>query len=67
MSACVRACVSVCVCERESERRGNGAKRAFKNRFDGCRVVEGVVAMLSVRSVYSWSIVHGLSYEKGWA
>jgi hypothetical protein len=25
------------------------------------------VAMLSVRSVYSWSIVHGLSYEKGWA
>jgi hypothetical protein len=28
---------------------------------------EKVVAMLSVRSVYSWSIVHGLSYEKGWA
>jgi hypothetical protein len=36
----------VCVCvrererEREKEQSGNSAKRAFKNRFDSCRVVK---------------------------
>jgi hypothetical protein len=47
MRACVHVCVCVCVCvcvfvseeerereKRESERRANGAKRAFKERFD---------------------------------
>lgn len=41
LPVCACVYVRVSVCERESERRGNGAKRAFKNRFDGCSMVEG--------------------------